>query len=829
MTHTLQMAYSLIDAENIDLLSIDIFDTLLWRKVTEPKDLFLILGRQLKNTGWLIPAVAAEGFSELRERAEQVARHKKEEATGDSKEITLRDIYWLLHTIFPKVTIEEMVAGKKGILSESDVDELVNTEVDLEYQLIEFNPDIVNLITYAHKRKIPTVLVSDTFFEMPHIKKFLSKSPSISKLIRKIYLSCEYGSGKRDGLFKALLADKLVKSADRILHIGDHPISDSLAAQAHGMLSLHYNKYDKNFKYLLEQEWPQQRRKKRMQMLDPQQGDFGVSFLRARLRNECPTSLTGKDAFFWKYGASVMGPVLAGFILRVFQRCHELGETRAFCLMREGRLYADMIRRLAPYLPQHTLEPIELWASRRFISHAALTYGSVQELFALTSSHPSSRFTVETFCHYLGLTIDEVPQLKKWRCVDIEGEEFRLKIAQILGRQPHIRDKMISYAAAKRQRFLKYLSTYLDLSKPSRLLLVDGGWSGTIQGALHVIFATQALPITTHGLYLNTDDRVNLAMIHGDIREGYILKGGYPEGLAPAVKQMVLEQTAMARMGPLIDIDDEGHVITAKSRTSKKQQNESLLIQQGIFAFCDRLGQEIQNGTIVWNTDSEQLEEQLRRIIVRATSLPTKEEANHFRSWGHDPVSMIDARLLGFGQSDYYQKFIGDMVPTAVFEDIEMVWPAAYAAQKDPHLTRSIQAVQLKTVPKGCFLSQDTLPLNIFLDIGKGFGKAHKKLHLRSNSNRHFYAFEKCVSLNRGIQQLRLVFPSQASLQIKSLRIKIKRRGTPETTLKVFFEDHTSEDGLQVTRSAKEGLVITCPFDDPDIYQCVISLCFSEI
>lgn len=792
MNSGLRHAYNAVDAGTIDLLSVDIFKALIWRKTPTPEDLFLILGRKLKNEGWLIPGILPEGFAHLRILAEQTARYKKEKASGSPK-VTLKEIYWQLSGIFPRITIEELAAGKQGIFDEADVDALVAFEVDLNDQLLELNREIVSLIAYAHDKKVSVVLVADTFFELPHIQKFLSKScfglkKPLLKMIHKIYLSCEND------------VDLDIKSS-RTYRLEGTTTND-----------------------LLPLEWPEHRPKKRMEMLDPIQGDFGLTRLRKKIQEECPATLKGKNAFFWNYGASVWGPILAGFVLRVFQRAQDLGETRAFCLMREGQLYANIIRRLTPYLPQYRLEPIEFWATRHLVSHAAITYGSAEELYALTSAHPSSRFTVESFCGYLGLTFDSLPKLKKWRCIELTQGDFCLKVAQILSQHPETKQQILRVAAAKRQRFLNYLSKYFDLSKESRLLIVDTGWSGTIQGALRTLFSTQNLPITVQGLYLNTDHNVNASLLHGDIREGYLLKSGYPEGLVPAVKQGILEPIATSSLGPLLDIDAEGQIVTGKPRTSKREQQETLLVQQGIFAFCDLLGQELRAGSITWNAYSEPLEEQLRRILVRASSLPTKEEADHLRSWTFDLRSDVDTHFLSYGENPYYQKMIGDLVPEALFKDKEVLWPPGYAAQEDSFLAKQVQTLQLGSLPKECFLSQDSLTMHIFINHGSGFGKVPKKRQLRSNPNRSFYALETIPSYKRDIRQLRLVFPEKQELRFKSLCLKTKRRLTPGTTERVFFEESSREKGLQM-QSDEKGLSLTFAFDEPDLYEVAISLC----
>ena len=74
------------------VLSIDAFDTLLWRRVPEPGDVFLVLGDQLARAGNLAPEMVPVTFAELRRAAERAARAKVQAVTG-YREVTLADIY----------------------------------------------------------------------------------------------------------------------------------------------------------------------------------------------------------------------------------------------------------------------------------------------------------------------------------------------------------------------------------------------------------------------------------------------------------------------------------------------------------------------------------------------------------------------------------------------------------------------------------------------------------------------------------------------------------------------------------------------------------------
>lgn len=820
MENRLKAAYEQIDRGSVELLSLDVFDTVLWRKVPVPEDVFLMLGYRLKREGWLIPAMPAEAFVEFRVKAEKIARAKKEE-------VTLQEIYWALSGIFNKITVEEMVEGKKGILGESDVDDPVALELELEKQLFCFDENIVQLVKYAHGKNIPVVLISNTYFTESNVREFLQ--PEFLSLVKQLFISCEYGVSKGNGLF-AQMIEETTFAPQKILHIGDNYKADFLTAQKLGIHALYYQKYGDEFAKVVNLEWPVKDPFERNLLLDECEGDFGLTSLRAKILNE-------NSDFFWQYGASVLGPCLTAFTHFVYDRCREMKERQVFCLMREGRLYNKLIQEYAPYYPNHKLHTQELWASRQFITHACIAYGSPLEIFAATKSHPISRFTFETFTAYLGLDIQKIKKWLKYRYVKLDDPDLCMELATYLSENEALREEIIKTAAAKRKRFMNYLSSLTDLTKLSQLTLVDVGWSGTIQGALQAILYLSGYKIQVHGLYLATSHDTDTAMMQGFIREGYLTKANYPQGDVRVIRRGMypMEQTAIAGLGPMVDIDENRNIITAKPSMTKLQERESLIVQEGIMAFCHTLGKFLQNNP--WNSRSENLIRQLRHIWLRSAGCPTKEEANAFKQWAHDHVSHKGASTHVLGKNKYYEKFIKDMLPKFAYEDWGMTWPAAYAAKHGEVLTKTAFAGHIETTPPACFLSIDDLPLKIFIDHGKGFPKkAAEHLSLKSNANRKFYAFHKLFSITQPIKQIRLEIEAPNSLvKIESLRLTTHRTDDPGSKMATFFESEEEKNIHCSYPQEKPGvfackeapLALTCTFEDPHVYLLYINLCLS--
>ncbi len=88
----LDQAFDALRDERVSVLSVDIFDTLLWRRVADPVDAFPLVGERLRRDGLLPPAIGPLVFKRLRIEAEARARADASKA-GRGTEVSLDEIY----------------------------------------------------------------------------------------------------------------------------------------------------------------------------------------------------------------------------------------------------------------------------------------------------------------------------------------------------------------------------------------------------------------------------------------------------------------------------------------------------------------------------------------------------------------------------------------------------------------------------------------------------------------------------------------------------------------------------------------------------------------
>lgn len=192
-----------------DVISFDVFDTLILRPFDNPKSVFFILGELNK----------CPGFKRYRELAEKLARKEAFEKTG-SYEVTLCDIYEKLNRF---VII--------------DTEKAMQYEIETELNLVFANPYMQNVFKEAKNLNKKIIAVSDMYLPKEVIEKMLCKCGYDG--IEEIIVSNEYGKSKRTGELFEIIKKKYGENA-RYIHIGDNYVSDNLSAEKSGFTPVYY-------------------------------------------------------------------------------------------------------------------------------------------------------------------------------------------------------------------------------------------------------------------------------------------------------------------------------------------------------------------------------------------------------------------------------------------------------------------------------------------------------------------------------------------------------------------------------------------------------------
>lgn len=229
------------DLSKYDVVSFDVFDTLVLRPFSGPADLFHLLGHEL----------GYPDFKRIREETERKAREKKFKREKHY-EVTLEEIYRLL-------SLETGLAGS-----------VAEREVQLEETFCFANPFMKAVVEELRCQGKRLVITSDMYLNMERIKRILRacgypefdayyvscglrRSKSKGDLYEYVRRMEEKNAGRekpenanvegvdvRHVRTKGVGAGRAKSESGTYAHVGDNYISDVEQAKKHGFTSFHY-------------------------------------------------------------------------------------------------------------------------------------------------------------------------------------------------------------------------------------------------------------------------------------------------------------------------------------------------------------------------------------------------------------------------------------------------------------------------------------------------------------------------------------------------------------------------------------------------------------
>lgn len=520
--------------EGIKLLSLDCFDTLLWRDSHAPVDIFDALdGVTVLQRQW----------SEMRARSAALVKSLR-------KEVTIAEIYREMFPNAPKATIAQAIAN----------------ELDAEARhCFAFLPTVA-LMREAKKRGLGVIIVSDTYLDAQQLRTLIARAAGedVAALIDRIFCSSHYGRSKAEGLYEDVL--KALKCRpETILHIGDNRNADVGGVAPYGVQTLH-----------LKQFLPATEQRLRLE-----------SSISAMFHARTPGNIAAQqphraalavgepqiDDPAEALGFSVIGPVLHAFERWLQQEAAALqaergGTVHWLFLMRDGLLPMRMHQAAAPDAKSHAVE-----ISRFTAVGAALT----------------SEAAVERYLHYeLG---SDIEKLAKQLFSEAEAKvvlkgmpEKRGRMPAFLRevRKPHRMKQILRAGNALADRLIAHVRSIADPQPGDTLMLIDLGYNGTVQNEIDGLLRKR-FGVHVAGRYLMMREQ----FAAGLDKKGLIDAEQYDchslEAIATNVA--VIEQICTAAQGSTIDYTADGAPIRTDNSIKGRQSATRERIQEGALRF----------------------------------------------------------------------------------------------------------------------------------------------------------------------------------------------------------------------------------------------------
>ncbi|WP_375788741.1 hypothetical protein ACE10Z_15815 [Bradyrhizobium sp. Pha-3] len=499
-------------------------------------------------------------FVQHRIQAEARARKLALERSG-STEVRIADIY----KYFP---------FRLFGLSRDALGDLAQIEFEAELELCRANPEMLEQYLDMKRGGFRVGFISDTYWSSDQLAQLLrSSSPGLTWDF--LYASCDHGSGKSEALFEAYLAEQGIDAASSF-HVGDNHNADIKGARRHGIRPRYYPQASAALASKFQRE------SSIFELLCPDQPsrlDCGARTLRRAV-----TARSAEHSPAFNLGVTVLGPVMAAF--------------EAFIEARRAALARDGARVAIGFLGRDGLLPYRVWQASHGetgayveINRRVSLVGSADTLEPL--SELLSRVVKIDAATFVDIVKVQPPAVMKFFAQYPDGIASGRELADAL---PDLMDprEITDIAAGVRARLLAYLQAKIaDFDGCTDLILVDLGYSASVQKSLRRIFDREGIRIRLHGAYLLTLDDAFDDIADDDTAEGLISD----RVVTPHVKRMLIRNVALLEQ---LCCSDEGSARDYRGGEVLREGDQRPAAQLA-------LANEVQSGTLAYTSRAREL------------------------------------------------------------------------------------------------------------------------------------------------------------------------------------------------------------------------------
>jgi FMN phosphatase YigB (HAD superfamily) len=595
-----QLPTALDDFPEAGVLSLDCFDTLLWRNVHQPDDVFADLVAGGISAGQRI-------LGERRARTEARLDH-------DRYEVSFEEIY--------RATLPN---GSDVVRTEA-----INRELAAEMRhCFPFRPTVA-LMEEAKARGLKVIIVSDTYLDNAQLTELLraAAGEDVLALIDRIFCSSDYGKPKAAGLFVDVLAD-LGVDPGKILHLGDNPVADFDAPTSLGIGALHLVQFDERTRERLRLE------------------TVGATVFDSAIRHDVPAYQPHRaglsiaqplltdptDAL----GYAALGPVFYGFARWIREEAAEI-EARTgkpvhmLFLLRDGHLPHLAFEAIAPEFPRVARGEISRLTSSAATLHetdAVLRYAKVAVKAGYPVDYTLSRLLFPK--READRIARGLPKNEKKGDALLRHLKRPQTVAVIARRSREFCDRMVEHVRAA-----------TGIQPGETLMMVDLGYNGTVQNRVHKVLA-EGLGIEIAGRYLLLRENE----VSGLDKKGFIDSRHYDDRALDTLGSAVavIEQLSTVSQGSVIDYQADGTPIRHDYTISDTQSQ----IRDRVQAACVQFARDVagashrrpESDDLAWRHGAS-------AALIRLMFLPTEEELAVLDRFDHDINLGTDAHVRLF-------------------------------------------------------------------------------------------------------------------------------------------------------------------------------------
>ncbi|MEG7531614.1 MAG: hypothetical protein RSF83_09505, partial [Hungatella sp.] len=465
-----------------EVVSFDIFDTLIVRLYAEPTDLF----RHLEES------YEAGGFCAARISAEMAARD--EVFQNQCHEVTLDKIYENLHPSYWP---------------------LQEKEVELEKLMCKANPEMLELFSWCKEQGKRIIISSDMYLPIAVIEEILQNAGYMG--YKKLFLSSETKRPKATGEMYDDLLTYCGVSANQILHIGDNRYTDYEIALQKGLSAYCYepicksvgDNYHSSYFALLNQY---------------AEKEVAPSILKGMITLHDAQNPT--EDYWVNFGYQYAGILTLSYVQWIHAQMQKDEISQAFFMLRDGYIFKRAFDQLYP-----SAKTSEIYGSRSMFLLAGMEHYEDIKMH-ITGLHRNG--LTYRMC-FERLSIQDDAFLEEYKTafpaldmiVDSE-QEFQRIDEFFVSHESTLKE----YGAKQRKVIIAYFDSIGLLN--GKNAIIDLGWKGSMLKGIEKICKLENRKADLYGYFLGTHPFQNT----GIRAIGFAMNQGKPDDKYP-IKALV--------------------------------------------------------------------------------------------------------------------------------------------------------------------------------------------------------------------------------------------------------------------------------------------------
>jgi FMN phosphatase YigB (HAD superfamily) len=461
--------------DDVEVVSLDVFDTSVHRVVLDPVDVFALVAER-------VPAIGdGAAYRRLRRRAERDARRRSTHG-----EVGLLDI-------FDQVAL---MVGERAL-----ADELRDTELSLELELVRASEPGLELAEEAHRRGLRLAYLSDMYLPSSFIGALIAKAGLPEA---PVFVSSEHGTTKASGGLFRVLRQWVGVDPQLCVHVGDDPGADHRGAREAGLRTIEVAKPST----LYRARWERFPVPKGLRVDDSLALGLGAPALS---RTVPPLRADDRATRLDAIGEAVLGPTVLAFTSWIAERAGHGTAPLLFC-SRDGMLPLECYQRFAA--DWSCSAPARYFhVSRRSVAVPALAGGLRAEHRELLCGGRRPRSVRQLF-ERVGLDAELAARAATLVGVGTIDEPLSAGVARdaTFAIFQAVEREIAAHAQVELDAFARYWNAS-GLDDVPEVVLIDVGWRATVQRALQDCLSLTGQPTVVRGLYLALLD-------HGPLEPG---------------------------------------------------------------------------------------------------------------------------------------------------------------------------------------------------------------------------------------------------------------------------------------------------------------------